>query len=86
MNAMKASIGQLKYRHIFKLMFSCCFLSELDAMFDLCCCNYRWKLSVHQARSQDSPATEFSNALVPGKKASKAGRSDCWFDFFIRKF
>ena len=23
MNAMKASIGQLKYRHIFKLMFSC---------------------------------------------------------------
>ena len=48
MNAMKASIGQLKYRHIFKLMFSCCFLSELDAMFVLCCCNYRWKLSVHQ--------------------------------------
>ena len=34
-------------------------------------------------RSQDSPATEFSNALVPGKKASKAGRSDCWFDFFL---
>ena len=33
-------------------------------------------------RSQDSPATEFSNALVPGKKASKAGRSDCLFDFF----
>ena len=33
-------------------------------------------------RSQDSPATEFSNALVPGKKASKAGRSECWFDFF----
>ena len=33
-------------------------------------------------RSQDSPATEFSNALVPGKKASKAGRSDCWFLFF----
>ena len=32
-------------------------------------------------RSQDSPATEFSNALVPGEKASKAGRSDCWFDF-----
>ena len=27
-------------------------------------------------RSQDSPATEFSNALVPAKKA------DCWFDFF----
>ena len=23
MNAMKASIGQLNYRHIFKLMFSC---------------------------------------------------------------
>ena len=43
MNAMKASIGQLKYRHIFKLMFSCCFLSELDAMFVLYCCNYRWK-------------------------------------------
>ena len=33
-------------------------------------------------RSQDSPTTEFSNALVPGKKASKAGRSDCLFDFF----
>ena len=33
MNAMKGSIGQLKYRHIFKLMFSCCFLSELGAMF-----------------------------------------------------
>ena len=32
-------------------------------------------------RSQDSPATEFSNALVPGKKASKAGRSDCLLIF-----
>ena len=31
---------------------------------------------VYKIRSQDSPATEFSNALVPGKKASKAGRSD----------
>ena len=29
LDAMKASIGQLEYRHIFKLMFSCCFLSEL---------------------------------------------------------
>ena len=28
-------------------------------------------------RSQDFSATEFLNALVPGKKASKAGRSDC---------
>ena len=37
---MKASIGQLKYRHIFKLMFSCCILydTELDAKFVLCCC------------------------------------------------
>ena len=33
-------------------------------------------------RSQDSPATELSNALVPVKKASKPGRSDCLFDFF----
>ena len=32
-------------------------------------------------RSQDSPATELSNALVPGKKASKAGRSDCLLIF-----
>ena len=74
MNALKASIGQLKYRHIFELIFSCCFLyyTELDAVFVLC---------------QDSPATEFSNALVPGKKASiKGGSSDCLFDFFIRKF
>ena len=42
MNAIKASTGQLKYRHIFKLMFSCCFLyyTELDAMFVLCLQNY----------------------------------------------
>ena len=37
-------------------------------------------------KSQDSTATEFSNALVPGKK-SEAGRSDCLFNkFFVRKF
>ena len=46
---MKASIGQLKYRHIFKLMFSCCFLSELNwCNVCLYSCDYRWKLSVHQ--------------------------------------
>ena len=39
-------------------------------------------------KSQDSTATEFSNALVPGKKkSSEAGWSDCSFNkFFIRKF
>ena len=42
-------------------------------------------------KSQDSTATEFSNALVPGKKKPfEAGRSDCSFKFsctfFIRKF
>ena len=34
------------------------------------------------SKSQDSPATEFSNALVPGKKPSEAGLSDCSFNFF----
>ena len=29
------------------------------------CYNYRWKFT----KSQDSTATEFSNALVPGKKS-----------------
>ena len=33
-------------------------------------------------KSQDSAATEFSNALVPSKKPSKAGRSDYSFNFF----
>ena len=32
----------------------------------------------------DSPATEFSNALISGKtEPSKTGRSDCSFNFFI---
>ena len=31
-------------------------------------------------KSQDSPATEFSNALVPGKKVYETGRSDCSFN------
>ena len=37
-------------------------------------------------RSQDSLATELSNALVPGKKASNAGRLDRLLNFYIRKF
>ena len=42
LSTLEASIGQLKYCHIFKLMFSCCFLyyTELDAVFDLCLQNY----------------------------------------------
>ena len=33
-------------------------------------------------KSQDSAATEFSNALVPSKKPSKAERSDYSLNFF----
>ena len=48
MNAMKASIKQFQYCHIFELMFSCCFLyqTELDTMFVYFykgCYSYRWK-------------------------------------------
>ena len=51
-------------------------------MFVLCCCNYRWKLSVHQKSAFSGD--RILKRSVPGKKASKAGRSDCLFDFFIR--
>ena len=37
-------------------------------------------------KSQDSSATEFSNALLVVKRQSEAGRSDGSFNFFIRKF
>ena len=85
---MPEAIEQLKYRHIFKLMFSCCFFYT---KWNIVCFIFiklvtitDGNLSVHQM-SGFSGDTEISNALVPGKKPSEAGLSgtDCSSNFFF---
>ena len=64
---MKASIEQLKYRHIFTLMFRCFFIMFV-LFIKLSLSQLQMEIQVF-TKSQDSTTTEFSSALVLGKKS-----------------
>ena len=68
---MKASIEQLKYRHIFTLMFRCFFIMFV-LFIKLSLLQLQMEIQVF-TKSKDSSATEFSNALMPGRRPSEAG-------------
>ena len=67
---MKASIEQLKYRHIFTLMFR--FFIMFVLFIKLSLLQLQMDIQVF-TKSKDSSVTEFSNALMPGRRPSEAG-------------
>ena len=68
---MKASTEQLKYRHIFHTDVSLFFIMFV-LFIKLSLSQLQMEIQVF-TKSKDSSATEFSNALMPGRRPSEAG-------------